>query len=61
MAKQKQSVFPPEPRGSVYIESPNGVSRVDGNRVTISSYEPGTRADKLPYRDTVTGRYRDRE
>lgn len=63
MAKDRigQGVFPPEPGVSVTIESPNGLGRIAGpNRVTVSSYEPGRSVEKLPYRDTVTGRYTDR-
>jgi hypothetical protein len=45
----------------VAIESVNGVSRVNGDRVSIGSYDPGARTEKLPYRDTVTGRYRERD
>lgn len=61
MPKQNQGVFPPEPRGSAQIETPNGVVRSNGGRVTGGSVDPGERVDKLPYRDTVTGRYRERE
>lgn len=53
----EQKVFPKEPRNSITVESPNGIGKVQGNRVTISSYEPGRTVEKLPYRDTVSGRY----
>jgi len=58
---EKQGEFPSKPRGTVKIESPNGVGRVSGGKVTISSYEPGRTTERLPYRDTVSGRYRERE
>lgn len=62
MAKQNQGVFPPEPRGSVQIETPNGVVRSSRGGVVGGSVDASDRApEKLPYRDTVTGRYRDRE
>lgn len=58
--KSNQGVFPPEPRGSVTVDTVNGVGRARGGSVTVASYEPGRSVEKLPYRDTVTGRYRDR-
>ena len=60
MPKQNQGVFPSQTRGSVQVDTVNGVGRADGGRVTVASYEPERTVEKLPYRDTVTGRYRDR-
>jgi hypothetical protein len=57
----KQSAFPRDTRGSVKVDTVNGVGRAEAGRVTVASFEPERTTEKLPYRDTVTGRYRERE
>lgn len=58
--KTGQGIWPQRPSGKAVVESNDGIGRVEGNRVTLSSYDK-TSVEELPYRDTVTGRYRKRQ
>jgi hypothetical protein len=58
---QRNGEWPNGPRSTATLETPNGVVRATRSSVTGGSVDPGERTEKLPYRDTVTGRYRESE